>query len=51
MKLIPPWNDEGVEDGPGVMAWEGGVDAHDEGSESNEEAKSPHYAEIECSNT
>ena len=46
MKLIPPWNDEGVEDGSGILAGEGGIDAHDEGDESDDEVKSPHFAEI-----
>ena len=46
MQLIPPWNDEGVEDGSGIFSREWGVDPHNEGGESNEEVKSPHVAEI-----
>ena len=47
MKLIPPWNDEGVKDGSGIIAREGGVDTHNEGGESDEEVKRPHFAEID----
>ena len=46
VKLIPPWNDEGVEDGSGIIAREGGVDTRNEGGESDEEVKRPHFAEI-----
>jgi len=44
VQLIPPWNDEGVEDGSGIFSREWGVDPHNEGGESNEEVKSPHVA-------
>lgn len=44
VKLIPPWNDEGVEDGSGIIAREGGVDTRNEGGESDEEVKRPHFA-------
>ena len=42
VNLIPPWNDKGVEDGARIITRKGGIDAHDESDESNEEVKSPH---------
>jgi len=46
VNLIPPWNDKGVEDGARIITRKGGIDAHDESDESNEEVKSPHCTSV-----
>ena len=45
MQLIPPRDDERIEDGSRIIVGEWGVDAHNEGGKSDEQC-SPHCAEM-----